>query len=96
MIELEEKEEIVAAPIPEIPVADGQQLLEEIVNGKKLVVEADLWHRLAYLLMTHPEQLTLSYTPQARLIMLGRVRGGETLDECSALWDETKKWKEDK
>jgi hypothetical protein len=68
-----------------------RQLFDQIANGKKLVVDAEKWHRLVYLAMTHPEGF-IGHTPQARLLMFGRIRGGETLSDCTAFWEETKEF----
>lgn len=72
---------------------DPTELLNDILAGKKIVVDAHLWYSFAYLVMTHPEDFVSgAYTPQARLLMLGRVRAGAGagLPECEKLWAETK------
>ena len=68
-------------------------LLEEIRSGKKIVVDAFLWHKLAYQIMINPRQFgTPAYTPHAIMIALGRIRAGKeaTSEECQKLWEETK------
>jgi len=62
-------------------------LLDSVIKGELLVVNAALWHKLVYSMLTgHAE----NYLHQQSMKQFGLLRGGQTPEEWRAMLEETK------